>query len=144
MVGRTLNNATIKSFSWIETKIVGIKNAPIERYHAISHKDLSCNFPETCYWLNRRFEFAAILQRQNVTAKDKSPMPRRLSENRSLLRKSGFWPIFPIKFVKYNKYLPHLIEPIIIKTADSKPLSLITTSILEQPPKRLLMIVEAI
>jgi hypothetical protein len=52
-----------------------------------------------------------------------------------LLRKSGFWPIFPIKFVKYSKYSPHLIEPIIIKMADSKPLSLATTSILEQPPR---------
>jgi hypothetical protein len=54
---------------------------------------------------------------------------RRLSENRSLLRKSGFWPIFPIKFVKYNQYSPHLIEKM-----DSKPLSLATASILGQPP----------
>ena len=55
--------------------------------------------------------------------------PRRLSENRNLLRKSGFWPIFPIKFVKYSKYSPHLI-----KKTDSKPLSLATASILGQPP----------
>ena len=55
---------------------------------------------------------------------------RKLSENRNLLRKSGFWPIFPIKFVQYNKYSPHLIE-----TMDSKPLSLATASILGQPPK---------
>ena len=51
-----------------------------------------------------------------------------MSENINLLRKSGFWPIFlPIKFVQYNKYfwgLPHLI-----KTMDSKPLSLATASI---------------
>ena len=47
----------------------------------------------------------------------------------SLLRKSGFWPIFPIKFVKYSKYSPHLIEKM-----DSKPLSLATASILGQPP----------
>jgi hypothetical protein len=60
---------------------------------------------------------------------------RRLSENRNLLRKSGFWSIFPIKFVQYNKYSPHLIEPIIIKMADSKPLSLATASILGQPPR---------
>ena len=50
----------------------------------------------------------------------------------SLLRKSGFWPIFPIKFVKYNKNSPHLIE-----TMDAKPLSLATASILEQPTKGL-------
>ena len=54
---------------------------------------------------------------------------RRLSENRSLLRKSGFWSIFPIKCVKYSKYSPYLIE----KMA-SKPLSLATTPILGQPP----------
>ncbi len=54
---------------------------------------------------------------------------RRLSENRSLLRYSGFWPIFPIKFIKYSKYSPHLIE-----TMDSKPLSLTTAFILGQPP----------
>jgi hypothetical protein len=47
----------------------------------------------------------------------------------SLLRKSGFWPLFPIKFVKYNKYSPHLIEKM-----DSKPLFLATASILGQPP----------
>ncbi len=49
----------------------------------------------------------------------------------SLLRKSGFWPIFPIKFVKYSKYSPHLIEKM-----HSKPLSLATPSILGQPPGR--------
>ncbi len=78
MADRTLSNTTFKSFSWIETKIVGIKNAPIETYHAISHKDLSCNFSKTCYWFNRHFEFAAKLQRQNHTAKDKPPMTRQL------------------------------------------------------------------
>ncbi len=57
--------------------------------------------------------------------------PRRLSENRESTAESGFWPIFPIKFVKYNKYSPHLIEKM-----DSKPLSLVTTSILGQPPSR--------
>jgi hypothetical protein len=55
----------------------------------------------------------------------------------SLLRKSGFWPIFLIKFVKYNKYSPHLIEPIIIKIAASKPLSLATASILGLPPRQM-------
>ena len=59
----------------------------------------------------------------------RSTESRRLSENRSLLRKSGFWPIIPIKFVKYSKYSPHLI-----KKMDSKPLSLTTTSIIGQPP----------
>ena len=49
-----------------------------------------------------------------------------------LLRKSGFWPIFPIKFVKYSKYSSHLIE----KMA-SKPLSLATAPILGQPLRRL-------
>ncbi len=48
-----------------------------------------------------------------------------------LLRKSGSWPIFPIKFVKYSKYSPHLIERM-----DSKPLSLATASILGQPLSR--------
>ncbi len=47
----------------------------------------------------------------------------------SLLRKNGFWPIFPIRFVKYSKYSPHLIEQM-----NSKPLSLATASILGQPP----------
>ncbi len=47
----------------------------------------------------------------------------------SLLRKSGFWPIFPIKFVQYSKYSSHLIEKM-----NSKPLSLATASILGQPP----------
>jgi hypothetical protein len=47
----------------------------------------------------------------------------------SLLRKSGFRPLFPIKFVQYSKYSPHLIE-----TMTSKPLSLATASMLEQPP----------
>jgi hypothetical protein len=50
----------------------------------------------------------------------------------SLLRKSGFWPIFPIKLVKYAQYSPRLIE----KMA-SKPLPLATTSILGQPPRSL-------
>ncbi len=45
-------------------------------------------------------------------------------------KKSGFWPIFPIKFVQYNKYSPHLIEKM-----NSKPLSLATASILGQPPR---------
>ncbi len=54
---------------------------------------------------------------------------RRLSENRNLLRKSGFWPIVPIKFVKYSKYSPHLIEKM-----DLKPISLAKASILGQPP----------
>jgi hypothetical protein len=139
MASRTLNNTAIKSSNWIETKIVGITNAPIETYHAISHKNLSCHFSKTCYWFNRHFEFAAMLQRQNITDEDKSPMPRRLPKNRNLLRKSGFWPIFPIEFVKYNKYSPHLI-----KKLDSKPLSLATASILGQPPRQPLMIVEAI
>ena len=48
----------------------------------------------------------------------------------SLLRKSGFWPIFPMKLMKYSKYSPHLIE----KMA-SKPLSLVRTPILGQPPR---------
>ncbi len=61
--------------------------------------------------------------------KDKSAGSRRLSENRCLLRKSGFWPIFAIKFVQYSKYSPHLIEKMV-----SKPLSLATASILGQPP----------
>ncbi len=60
---------------------------------------------------------------------------RRLSENRTLLRKSEFWPNFPIKFVKYNKYSPHVIE-----TMDSKPLSLATDSILGQSPSTYLYI----
>jgi len=47
----------------------------------------------------------------------------------SLLRKSGFWTIFPIKIVKYTQYSPLLIEKMV-----SKPLSLATTSILGQPP----------
>ncbi len=47
----------------------------------------------------------------------------------SLLRKSGFWPIFPIKLIQYSKYSPHLIEKM-----TSKPLSLATASILGQPP----------
>ncbi len=50
----------------------------------------------------------------------------------TLLRESGFWPIFPIKLVKYSKYSPHLI-----KKMDSKPLSLATASILGQPPNGL-------
>ncbi len=60
-------------------------------------------------------------------------MTRRLFENRNLLWKSGFCPIFPVKFVKYSKYSPHLIEPT-IEMVDSKPLSLATASILGQPP----------
>ncbi len=56
---------------------------------------------------------------------------RRLPENRSQLWKSEFWPIFPIKFVKYSKHSPHLI-----KKLDSKPLSLTTASIFEQSPRQ--------
>ena len=37
--------------------------------------------------------------------------------------------MFPIKFVEYNKYSPHLIETMV-----SKPLSLATASILGQSP----------
>jgi hypothetical protein len=51
----------------------------------------------------------------------------------NLLRNSGFWPIFPIKFVKYNKYSPHLLEKM-----DSKPFSLATASILGQPPSAMI------
>ncbi len=46
----------------------------------------------------------------------------------SLLRKSGFWPIFPIKFVQYSKYPSHLIEKM-----DSKSIFFATASILGQP-----------
>jgi len=49
----------------------------------------------------------------------------------SLLRKSGFWSIFPMKIVKYNQYSPLLIEKLV-----SKPLPLATTSILGQPPSK--------
>lgn len=78
MAYRTLSNMTFKSFSWIEPKIVGIKNAAIEKYHAISHKNLPCNFSKTCYWLNRHFEFVVRLQRQSHTTEDKPPMTRQL------------------------------------------------------------------
>ncbi len=57
-------------------------------------------------------------------------LPRRLSENREPTTEKRFWPISPIKFIKYNKYSPHLI-----KKLDSKPLSLATASILGQPPR---------
>ena len=52
----------------------------------------------------------------------------------SLLRKSGFWSIFPIKCVKYSQYSPYLIEKMV-----SKPLSLATTPVLGQPPSYLIL-----
>jgi len=56
-------------------------------------------------------------------------LSRSLSQNREPTVEKPFWPAFPIKFVKYTQYLPHLIEK-----PDSKWLSLVTISILGQAP----------
>ena len=55
---------------------------------------------------------------------------RSLSENRRPTAEKPFWPYFPIKFVKYTQYSPHLIEK-----SDSKWLPLATAPILGQAPR---------
>ncbi len=62
---------------------------------------------------------------------ERTVTPRRLSENREPTAEKPFWPDFPIKFVKYAQYSPHLI-----KKSGSKWLSLATAPILGQPPGR--------
>ena len=54
---------------------------------------------------------------------------RSLSENREPTAENPFWADFPIKFVKYAQYSPHLIDK-----SDSKWLPLATAPILGQAP----------
>jgi hypothetical protein len=55
-----------------------------------------------------------------------------LSENREPTAEKPFWPFFPLIFVKYNQYSPQISEKNGLIW-----LSLATTPILGQPPRRL-------
>ena len=73
----TRTSVTLEDFTWVNTMIGNVKNAPLGTHHAINKKHLPRYLAESCYRFNRRFKLEDMLPRLGYTAVRTPPMPFR-------------------------------------------------------------------